>query len=107
MLTFGTGSFPAPPRWMITCRSCDLSSAHRMENVMSNTTSRSRVRWHATATYRSNEGHVVVPMMLEEVGDLHDWIEKGPHWDTIVKIEIHRVNHIDSPTLTVEQQAKM
>ena len=26
---------------------------------MSNTTSRSRVRWHATATYRSNEGHVV------------------------------------------------
>ena len=66
-----------------------------------------RARWRATVIYRTDAGPVDVPMLLEELADLHDRIEKGPHWDTIVKIEIHRVNHIVSPTLTVEQQATM
>jgi hypothetical protein len=61
----------------------------------------------ATVTYRTDAGPLDVPMLLREIGDLHDRIEQGPHWDTIEKIEIRRVNHIDSPTLTYEQAKKM
>ena len=67
----------------------------------------SLARWHATVTYRTDAGPLDVPMLLREIGDLHDRIEQGPHWDTIEKIEILRVNHIDSPTLTIEQAEKM
>jgi hypothetical protein len=58
-------------------------------------------------TYRHDFGPVEVPMLLGELSDLYDRIECGPHWDTVLKIEIRRVNHIDSPTLTIEQAKKM
>ena len=67
----------------------------------------SLARWHATVTYRTDAGPLDVPMLLREIWDLHDRIEQGPHWDTIEKIEIIRVNHIDSPTLTIEQAEEM
>jgi hypothetical protein len=67
----------------------------------------SLARWHATVTYRTDAGPLDVPMLLREIWDLHDRIEQGPHWDTIERIEILRVNHIDSPTLTTEQAKKM
>jgi hypothetical protein len=67
----------------------------------------SLARWHATVTYRHDTGPVDVPILLREIRDLHRWIEKGPHWDTIEKIQILRVNHIDSPTLTKEQGEKL
>ena len=67
----------------------------------------SLARWHATVTYRTDAGPLDVPMLLREICDLHDRIEQGPHWDTIEKIEILRVNHIDSPTLTNQQAEKM
>jgi hypothetical protein len=43
---------------------------------------------------------------MEELAELHDLIEHGPHWDTIVRIEIVRVNHI-YPDLTFEQAKKL
>ena len=58
-------------------------------------------------TYRHDFGPVEFPMLLRELSDLHDRIECGPHWDTIIRIEIQRANHIDSPTLTVEQAKQM
>jgi hypothetical protein len=67
----------------------------------------SRARWHAAITYRTDAGPLDVPMLLREIWDLHDPVEQGPHWDTIEKIEILCVNHIDSPTLTKEQAEKM
>ena len=53
----------------------------------------SPARWHATVTYRTDAGPVDVPMLLGEIGELHDRIERGPHWDTIAKIKIRRMNH--------------
>jgi hypothetical protein len=50
-----------------------------------------RRRWQATATYRTATGPVEVVHDLAEVFELHDLIEKGRHWDTIIKIEIVRV----------------
>ena len=58
-------------------------------------------------TYRHDFGSVEVPMLLRELSDLHDRIECGPHWDTVVRIEIRRVNHIEGPTLTIEQAKKI
>ncbi|MBU8873688.1 hypothetical protein KQ910_07925 [Reyranella sp. MMS21-HV4-11] len=64
-------------------------------------------RWHAVAYYKTSAGTLDVEMYLEEIEDLHDRIERGPHWDTVQLIEIRRVNHIFSPELTLEQSADL
>jgi hypothetical protein len=70
---------------------------------MANDALRSVAQWHAIAKYRTDAGTLDVEMYLEEIGDLHDRIERGAHWDTIELIEIRRINHIDGPTLTLSQ----
>jgi len=65
------------------------------------------MRWHAIVAYRSDFGTVDVGHDLREIADIHQIIERGPHWDTIQKIEIFRVNHCTSDALTVEQAEKM
>lgn len=60
------------------------------------------LRWRAVVTYRHETGPADVEYHLEELFDLHDLVEHGPHWDTIENIRIERINHVDSPTLTVE-----
>jgi hypothetical protein len=61
------------------------------------------IRWQAVIYYRTANGTVDVTHDLSEIADLHDLVEHGPHWDTVVKIEVVRINHSDSETLTVEQ----
>lgn len=63
-------------------------------------------RWRAVATYRTVTGPVDVPHDVEEIEDLHDLIERGPHWDTIEQIVITRAN-ICEPGLTVEAAAEL
>jgi hypothetical protein len=41
------------------------------------------IRWHAVVHYRTENGAPEVEHDLEELGELHDLIELGPHWDTI------------------------
>lgn len=64
-------------------------------------------RWKATVFYRTQNGTVDVEHQLEELHELHDFVEAGPHWDTIEKIEVVRINHVDGATLTVEAAAKL
>lgn len=64
-------------------------------------------RWQATVQYRADHATVDATWDLEEISDLAPLIELGPHWDTIEKIEIVRVNHCTSPTLTIQQAEKM
>ena len=73
----------------------------REKNVMP------EIRWHAVAYYRYEKGTVDIHHDLEELFELHDLIEHGPHWDTIEKIEIARVNHDTDEKLTVEQSMKL
>ena len=61
------------------------------------------MRWQATLHYRTDHGAVDIVYELAELMDLHDLVERGPHWDTVEKIEIVRINHVTSETLTVEQ----
>lgn len=49
-------------------------------------------RWLATVIYRTDEGRSSVFHEMEELTELHALVERGPHWDTIEKIEIVRIN---------------
>lgn len=57
-------------------------------------------RWLATIHYRTDAGLVDVDHELDEVEELHDLIERGPHWDTIELVELRRAV---ASRLTVEQ----
>lgn len=68
----------------------------------------SNIRWEATVHYRQSLGRFIdVTHDLEELSDLHNLIESGPHWDTIINISIDRVNHNESKTLTLEEAAEL
>lgn len=71
------------------------------------TDTREPFRWTANITYRSDHGEIVVFKKLREIADLHEAVESGPHWDTVVGIVVARVNHNTSPTLTIEQADKL
>lgn len=64
-------------------------------------------RWRATANYRTEAGTVDVVHDLDELADLHDLIEAGPHWDTIEQILIVRVDHSTAADLTVERAERL
>ena len=68
------------------------------------TVQRTDARWHAVVQCRTGVGMPMnVEIYLEEIGDIHDHIERGPHWDTVEIVEIRRINHIESANLTLEQ----
>jgi hypothetical protein len=69
---------------------------------------RTDARWQAVVQYRTGaETPMNVESYLDEIGDIHDHIERGPHWDTVELVEIRRINHTDSPNLTLEQAAEL
>lgn len=61
-----------------------------------------RRRWHAVVTYRTKNGPNPVEHDLAELADLHNLVERGPHWDTIEEIKITRITSED-PAMTVEE----
>lgn len=66
-----------------------------------------RPRWQATVVYRSELGLVDLVHDITEIADLHALVENGPHFDTVARIEIARINHIVGEHLTVEQAERM
>lgn len=65
------------------------------------------IRWKAEIIYRHGFGPVDVAHDLEELGDIHDVVERGPHWDTIESITIKRVSIKGLEGLTVEEAGKL
>lgn len=65
------------------------------------------MRWIAVVTYRSDTGPVDVTHDLDELSDLHQLVEAGPHFDTIINISISRINHCDDENLTIESAEKL
>jgi hypothetical protein len=65
------------------------------------------IRWHALVYYRTDDGTLMCEYDLEELADLHDRVELGPHWDTIEKIEVFRVKHVSDETLTTEEALEL
>jgi hypothetical protein len=74
-----------------------------MESVMMDDALSTEARWHAVVKYRTDAGMLDVEMYLHEKGDIQYRIERGPHWDAVEIVEIRRINHTDSPMLTLEQ----
>lgn len=48
------------------------------------------MRWLATIYYRTENGTLDVTHDLEELSDIDQAVETGPHWDTIEKVVITR-----------------
>jgi hypothetical protein len=66
-----------------------------------------RPRWHATVYYRRDYGTRKVEHDLVELSDLGTFVDRGPHWDTIKKIKVFRINHVTDPNLTVERSFEL
>ena len=63
-----------------------------------------RSRWLIEATYRTDHGPVDVHHEVEELEALHDLIEAGPDWNTLIDIRITlNPARITSLGLTVER----
>jgi hypothetical protein len=56
-------------------------------------TPREEARWRAVIRYHTEASSVEVMHFLSEIADLDNIVELGPHWDTVLKIEIFRINH--------------
>jgi hypothetical protein len=63
------------------------------------------MRWQAVVHYHSDNGLIGVVFDFDEIADLHDLIERGPHWDTIETVSIFR--EPSRETLTIEQAEKL
>lgn len=63
-------------------------------------------RWKLSVSYRTDKGQKLEEHLLEELSQVDEIVEKGPHWDTIIDIYITRYEP-DFPTLTIEQAEKM
>ena len=72
---------------------------------------RPKAHHRSVGTLRSTIAPTMAPLLVEhdfeELAELHNRIELGPHWDTIEKIEVFRVNHITATALTVEQSKRL
>lgn len=64
-------------------------------------------RWAATVHYRGDAGLVDVTHDIDEIADLHDLVERGPHWDAIDRITVVRAVVGAPLTLTIEEAAKL
>jgi hypothetical protein len=58
-------------------------------------------RWKAVLEYRSEHGIVDVEHAMEEPDELQDIVERGPDWNSLVKITIV-LDRVTEPDLTVE-----
>lgn len=63
-------------------------------------------RWKAVIIYRSEHGNIDVEYFFDEIADLDDIIESGPHWDTLVRCVITRGEVLEKG-LTVEAAASL
>ena len=58
-------------------------------------------RWRASILYRHDAGLKAQAFDIEELEEIHDLVEAGPHWGTIENITITLLS--PDRTLTVEE----
>jgi hypothetical protein len=64
------------------------------------------MRWHATIFYRTDAGSLDVQHDFEELCELDELVEAGPHWGTIEQIVIKYAGGVEAD-LTVEEAAAL
>jgi hypothetical protein len=45
-------------------------------------------RWKVIIEYRTDTGRLTVEHLLEEISELHQVIEKGPDWNTLIRCTV-------------------
>lgn len=64
------------------------------------------LRWKAVVLYRMDGGQFVdVEHFFEEIAELDDLIERGPHWDTLIRCTITLNRPARDARLTLEKAA--
>lgn len=63
-------------------------------------------RWTATIYYRSEGGIVDVMHDIDELEDLQELVERGPHFGTIDRIDVRYV-HAGKLVLTLEEAERL
>lgn len=63
-------------------------------------------RWKVVAEYRSRSGVVDVEHAIEELDELQDLIERGPDWNTLIKITVTFARPV-CELLTIEEAARL
>lgn len=58
-------------------------------------------RWKAVLTYQTENGPLDVEHFFEEMFELHEIVERGPDWNTLIDIRV-TLSRVLSPGLTVE-----
>ena len=64
-------------------------------------------RWTAVIRYRCDAGTNIVTYDFEEMADLDELVEQGPHWDTIIDITVTIARPSESAALTVEEAERL
>lgn len=65
-------------------------------------------RWRAIIEYRSKRGVITRTYTFEEIEELDDIIEMGPHWDTLIRCTVSKCRIDDgNPALTIEEAAEL
>lgn len=65
-------------------------------------------RWKAVILYRMEGGNFVdVEHFFEELDELDALIERGPHWDTLIRCTITLNRPSENKTLTLEAAEKL
>lgn len=73
-----------------------------------NANDNSQPRWKAVILYRMDGGNFVdVEHLFEEIEDLDVLIERGPHWDTLIRCTVTLNCPAESKTLTLEEAAQL
>ncbi len=63
------------------------------------------MNWRATIEYLTNNGPIDVEYFFDEIGDLAEIIERGPHFHSIIKCLVVPV--MTGRRLTVEAAAEL
>lgn len=73
---------------------------------MGNVVTLRQLRWTAVLYYRTDSGLIENEVEFDEIGDLELYVERGPDWHALDRIEI-RLTRNDTPMLTIEQSIKL
>ena len=64
-------------------------------------------RWWVEITYRTDKGPCIVGYDIEEIEELHDIVELGPDWHSIMDIHVKLQDSLGPVTVEVEAARRM
>lgn len=63
-------------------------------------------RWKAVIEYGHDNGPIVIEHYFEEITDLHNIIEHGPNWNTLIRCTVTLNRHDGGEVQDAKEQAR-